>query len=130
MARQMLDSAIVEMNKDNPEFFQPDLLLVAIAQMFLDPGKNETIAYRTIKNSFAKYITMAHFSQAFAFHGNLYKAYQQAPPKIAIEDKATFLYLTLYGNNMTRERKEEWMKYQDNYNSFDNSFLVYINENQ
>ena len=130
MARQILDSAIVEMKKDNPEFFQPDLLLVAIAQMFLDPGKNETIAYRTIKNSFAKYITMAHFSQAFAFHGNLYKAYQQAPPKIAIEDKATFLYLTLYGNNMTRERKEEWIKYQDNYNSFDNSFLVYINENQ
>jgi hypothetical protein len=53
-----------------------------------------------------------------------------APPKIANEDKATFLYFTLYGNNMNKERKNEWMKYQDNYNSFDDSFLIYLNENE
>ena len=130
MARRMLDSAMLEMNKDNPEVFQPNRLLVAIAQMFMDPGKNETSAYRTIKNSFAKYITMAHFSKAFAFHENLYKAYQQAPLKIANEDKAVFLYFTLFGNNMNREKKTAWMKFQDNYNSFDNSFLIYMNENE
>ena len=130
MARRMLDSAIVEMNKDNPEVFQPNRLLVAIAQMFMDPEKNENLSYRTIKNSFAKYLTMGQFSKAFAFHGNLYKAHQQIPPQIANEDKAIFLYFTLYGNNMSGERKKEWMKYQDNYNSFDNSFLIYINENE
>ena len=54
MARRMLDSAIVEMNKDNPEQFQPNRLLVAIAEMFMDPGNYESVAYRTIKNSFAK----------------------------------------------------------------------------
>jgi hypothetical protein len=130
MSRRMLDSAMKEMNKDNPEVFQPNRLLVAIAQMYMDPEKNEISAYQTIKNSFAKYITMGHFSKAFAFHGNLYKAYLQAPPKIANEDKAVFLYFTLYGNNMTRERKTAWMKFQDNYNSFDNSFLIYMNENE
>ena len=130
MARRMLDSALVEMNKDNPEVFQPNRLLVGIAQMFMNPKKNESVAYRTIKNSFAKYITMSQFSKSFAFHGNLYKAYQQAPPKIANEDKAVFLYFTLFGNNMNREQKKEWMKYRDNYNSFDNSFLIYINENE
>ena len=130
MATQMLDSALVEMNKDNPDFFQANRLLVAIAKMFMNPGKNETSAYLTIKNSFAKYITMAHFSKAFAVNGNLYKAYQQAPPKIANEDKAVFLYFTLYGNNMNSEKKAAWLKFQDNYNSFDASFLIYINENE
>ena len=130
MASRMLDSAILEMNKDNPEQFQPNRLLVAIAKMFMDPGKNETSAYRTIKNSFAKYFTMGQFSRAFAFHGNLYKAYKQMPPQIANEDKALFLYFALFGNNMTGERKKEWVKYQDNYNSFGNSFLVYTNEDE
>ena len=86
--------AILEMNKDNPEQFQPNRLLVAIAKMYMDPEKNEASAYRTIKNSFAKYYTMGQFSRAFAFHGNLYKAYQQIPPQIANEDKAYFLYFT------------------------------------
>jgi hypothetical protein len=130
ITRRMLDSAIVEMNKDNPEVFQPNRLLVAIARMFMDPGKNETTAYRTIKNSFAKYFTMAQFSKAYAFHGNLYKAYQQASPQIANEDKSLFLYFTLLGKNMTEEKKVAWTKYQENYNSFENSFLVYIDENQ
>jgi hypothetical protein len=90
MASRMLDSAILEMNKDNPEQFQPNRLLVAIAKMFMDPGKNETSAYRTIKNSFAKYFTMGQFSRAFAFHGNLYKAYKQMPPQIAMKTKRFF----------------------------------------
>jgi hypothetical protein len=34
MGRRMLDSAILEMNKDNPEQFQPNRLLVAIAEMY------------------------------------------------------------------------------------------------
>ena len=126
----MLDSALVEMNKDNADFFQANRLLVAIAKMFVNPGKNETSAYRTIKNSFGKYNTMVHFSKAFAVKGNLYKAYHQAPSKIANEDKAIFLYYTLYGNNMNREKKVAWLKFQDNYNSFDASFLVYIDENE
>jgi hypothetical protein len=131
MARRMLDSAILEMNKDNPEQFQPNRLLVSIAKMFMDPEKNETSAYRTIKNApFVKYLTMEQFSKAFSFHGNLYKASQQMPPQIANEDKGNFLYYTLFGNNMTGERKTEWMKYQDNYNTFDNSFLVYTNEDE
>ncbi len=130
MAKRMLDSAITEMNKDNPEVFQPNRLLVAIAQMYMDPEKNETIAYRTIKNSFAKYFTMAQFSKAFAYHGNLYKAYQQVPSIIANEDKAVFLYFTLYGNNMNGEKKKSWIQFQQNYNRFDNSFLIYINENE
>ena len=130
MATRMLDSALVEMNKDNPDFFQANRLLVAIAKMFMHPGKNETSAYRTIKNSFAKYITMSHFSKAFAFNENLYKAYTQAPSKIADEDKAVFLYYTLYGNNMNSVKKEAWLKFQDNYNTFDASFLIYIDENE
>ena len=130
MATRMLDSALVEMNKDNPDFFQPNRPLVAIAKMFVNPGKNETSAYRTIKNSFNKFNTMVHFSKAFALKGNLYKAYHQAPSKIANEDKAIFLYYTLYGNNMTREKKVAWLKFQDNYNPFDASFLVYIDENE
>ena len=52
------------------------------------------------------------------------------PPQIANEDQGVFLYFTLFGNNMTGERKNEWMKYQDNYNSFGNSFLVYTDENE
>jgi len=130
MAKRMLDSAIVEMNKNNPEEFQPNRLLVAIAQMYMDPEKNESVAYRTIKNSFAKFITMGQFSKSFAFHDNLYKAYQQAPAKIANEDKTLFLYFTLVGNNMNKEKKSEWMKYLNNYNFFENSFLVYTNENE
>ena len=130
MATRMLDSALVEMNKDNPDFFQANRLLVAIAKMFMHPGKNETSAYRTIKNSFAKYITMSHFSKAFAVNGNLYKAYKQAPSKIANEDKAVFLYYTLYGNNMNSVKKAAWLKFQDNYNTFDASFLIYIDENE
>jgi hypothetical protein len=130
MARRMLDSAIVEMNKDNPEVFQPNRLLVAIAEMYMDPEKNESIAYKTIKNSFAKFYTMAQFSKSFASHSNSYKAYQQAPAKIANEDKALFLYFTLVGNNMNREKKSEWIKYLNNYNPFENSFLIYTNENE
>jgi hypothetical protein len=73
---------------------------------------------------------MRQFSKSFAFYGNLYKAYQQMPLRIANEDKAGFLYFTLFGNNMNGERKKEWMKYRDNYNAFENSFLIYTNENE
>ena len=31
---------------------------------------------------------------------------------------------------MNREKKGEWIKYLDNYNPQENSFLIYTNENE
>ncbi|MBK9531157.1 MAG: ATP-binding protein [Chitinophagaceae bacterium] len=131
MAKRLLDSAQTEMTRlDNPAVFQPNRHQVAIALMYMDPGKNEAAAYRTIKNSFNKFEAIGRFSEAYALNGKLYKSLQQAPPLISSGDRAVFLRRTMHGFNKAQSQKLEWKKFMDNELIFTRLFLPYINENQ
>jgi len=114
---------------DNPSVFQPNRHGIAMALMYMDPSKNSKEAYRTIKNSPAKFQAIQFFSKAYALRGDLYKAQQQAPPLISTADNANFLYFILDGFNLTKPQKEEWKKFTDNEPFFNRRFLVYIDEN-
>jgi len=131
MAERLLDSARVEMNRlANPAVFQPNRHQVAITLMYMDPEKNKAEAYRTIKNSFVKFQAIGRFSKAYALHGKLYKAMQQAPALISAGDRAVFLYRTMEGYNLVQPQKQEWKKFKDNQLVFTRLFFPYINENQ
>ncbi|MBK8496002.1 MAG: hypothetical protein IPL50_14055 [Chitinophagaceae bacterium] len=131
MAKRLLDSAQTEMTRlDNPAVFQPNRHQVAIALMYMDPGKNEAAAYRTIKNSFNKFEAIGRFSEAYALNGKLYKALQQAPPLISSGDRAVFLRRTMHGFNEAQSKKMEWKKFMDNELIFTRLYLPYVNENQ
>lgn len=131
LALRLLDSARIEMNRlDNPAAFQPNRQQVAIALMYMNPEKNSGEAYRIIKNSNNKFAAITRFSRAYAFHGKLYKAQQQAPPLISAGDKTFFLRSSIYGFNLSQTKKIEWKKFQDNELFFYRVFLPYINENQ
>ena len=131
-ARQLLDSATLEMNRlEKPTVFRPDRLTGSVAMMYFDPDEKSTEAYNTIKNAVVKYAVISTFSKAFAFHGNLYKALQQAPPLISKEDLSGFLSSSVAGFNLATPPKNEWMKFNDNMNYFNTTdFLVYMNENE
>jgi energy-coupling factor transporter ATP-binding protein EcfA2 len=131
LANRMLDSARKEMSRlDNPAVFQPNRHQVAIALMYLDPEKNSAQAYKTIKNSFAKFAAISRFSYALAKNENLYKATQQAPGLISSGDKSGFLWNTLRGFNLTQPTKKEWKKFKENEFFFATVFLPYVNENE
>ena len=115
---------------DNPAVFLPTLHQVSIALMYMDTGKNEAAAYRTIKNSFNKSEAIGRFSEAYALNGKLYKSLQQAPPLISSGDRADFLMRTMHGFNKAQLQKLEWKKFMDNELIFTRLFLPYINENQ
>ena len=130
-AQRLVDSARLEMKKlDKSEVFQPNRHDVAIALMFQNPEKNSEEAYRTIKNSFDKFGAITRFSKAYAFHGHLYDAQQQAPPLISSGDKGFFLSETIRGFNLSKTPKHEWKKFHENKRIVSRrSYLIYINEN-
>ena len=130
-ARRLLDSARIEMNRlENPAVFQPNRHQVAMALMYMDPEKNSKEAYQTIKNSNNKFAAITRFSSAYAFHGNLYNAQQQAPPLISAGDKAGFFRNSIDGLNLAQTKKKEWTKFKNNELIFARRFLPYVNENQ
>jgi hypothetical protein len=131
MAMRLVDSARAEMNRlDNPALFQPNRHQVAMALMYIDPEKYSADAYRTIKNSPNKFQAISRFSKAYAFHGNLYKAAQQAPSLISTGDKAGFYRHIIDGFNLTKSEKSEWRKFKENELIFSRRFLPYINESE
>jgi hypothetical protein len=131
LARRLLDSAIIEKDRlDNPAAVQPNRHQVAIALMYLNPEKNSGEAYRVIKNTGNKFVSMTRFSRAYAIRGKLYKSTQEAPPLISTADKANFLRSSIDGFNSTQNKKKEWQKFQDNKLFFFRVSLNYINENQ
>ena len=130
-AKRLLDSARAEMIRlDNPAVFQPNRHQVAMALMYMDPEKYSGEAYRTIKNSPNKFQAIFRFSKSNAFHGNLYKAQQQAPSLISTGDKAGFYKNIIEGFNLMKSEKSEWSKFKENENIFARRFLPYINENE
>jgi hypothetical protein len=129
VATRLLDSAKAEMNRiENPADFQPNRHQVAMALMYLNPKKNSDEAYRTIKNSFAKFEAVFRFSRAHAFHGNLYEAQQQIPMLVSSADLSGFLQVTMDGLNLASPQKPEWKKFKENEFIFARRFLPYINE--
>lgn len=131
IAQRLVDSARIEMKRlSNPAVFQPNRHQVAIALMYMDPEKNLGEAYRTIKNSLNKFAAINWFSKAYAMHGILYKAQQQAPTLISSGDKAGFLASSIEGFNLRQAKKKEWNKFKDNEFIFARRFLPYVNENQ
>lgn len=130
VAERLLDSAKTEMKRlDNPSEFQPNRHQVAMALMYQDPAKNSGEAYRVIKNSSNKFEAIWRFSKAYAFHGNIYKAQQEAPQLISAGDHAGFLQSTVEGFNMTDTLKTEWKRFRNNELLFGRRFLPYVNEN-
>ena len=131
LAQRMLDSAIIEKDRlDKPAAAQPNRHQVAIALMYINPEKNSGEAYRVIKNSSNKFVSMTRFSRAYAFHGSLYKAQQEAPSLISAGDKAFFFRNSIEGFNLSQIKKKEWQKFQDNQLFFSRVLLNYINENE
>lgn len=131
MAIRLVDSARAEMNRlDNPALFQPNRHQVAMALMYMDPEKYSVEAYRTIKNSPNKFQAIFRFGKAYAFHGDLYKAQQQAPSLISTGDQAGFYSNIIEGFNLTKSEKSEWKKFKENENIFTRRFLPYINESE
>jgi hypothetical protein len=129
-AKRLLDSARIEMSRlDNPAEFQPNRHQVAMALMYMDPGKNSEEAYRVIKNSSDKFDAIWRFSRAYAFSGNLYEAQREVPPLISAEDNSGFLSSTIEGYGLTKTTKKEWKKFKDNELIFARVFLPYVNEN-
>jgi hypothetical protein len=129
IARQLLDSAIVEMNKlDNTADFQPNRHNIAIALMYADPESNIDEAYRTVKNSFVKFQAFTRFSKAFAQNGNLYKAQQQIPYLISAADQSNFLTSIVEGYNNNNAIADEWKTFRNNQFIFTRRFLPYVNE--
>ena len=130
VAARLLDSSRAEMNRlENPALFQPNRCQVAMAMMYVDPVRNRTDAYRTIKNSTDKDQAIQFFSQAFAFKGNLYGAEQQVPSLASIADKALFLYQIAKGYNLAKPQTDKWRKFNDDEFLFSRRYLPYINEN-
>ena len=131
-AKRLLDSARAEMMRlDNPAVFQPNRHQVAMALMYMDPGKNSGDAYRIIKNSPNKFQAIFRFSRAIAFDdGNLYKARQQMQSLISTGDKAAFYRNIIEGYNLARPMKNEWSKFKENELIFTRRFLPYVNENE
>ena len=131
VANRLLDSARKEMSRlDNPAEFQPNRHQVAMALMYMDPGKNSQEAYRTIKNSFNKFAAIWRFSKAHAFHGHLHEAQQQITALVSTGDKAGFLGNIIEGFNLTQAEKNEWKKFKNNELIFTRTFLPYINESE
>lgn len=131
LALRLLDSARIEMTRlDIPAVFQPNRHQVAMALMYMNPEKNSKEAYQTIKNSNNKFAAITRFSRAYAFHGNLYNAQQQAPPLISAGDKAGFFGNNIDGFNLAQTKKKEWTKFKNNELIFARRFLPYVNENQ
>jgi len=129
-AKQLLDSAIAEMNRlDNPAAGQPNRHVVATALMFMDPQKNSEKAYSIIKNRGNKFQSIQQFSKAYAFHGNLYQALQQAPALISTGDRSVFLRQTLKGLRLNKPGADAWKTFMVNEPFFDRRFLNYVNEN-
>ena len=129
-AQRLLDSSIVEMKRlDNPGFFQPNRHQIAIALMYIDPDKNSTEAYKTIKNNGDKFGAITRFSRAYATYGNLYQAQQQTPQLISAADKSFFLRNILEGFYHVNTKKDEWSKFNDNQLIFSRNPPVFLNEN-
>ena len=131
-AKRLLDSARAEMMRlDNPAVFQPNRHQVAMALMYMDPGKNSGDAYRIIKNSPNKFQAIFRFSRAIAFDdGNLYKARQQMQSLISTGDKTAFYRYINEGYNLAIPMKNEWRKFKENEPIFTRRFLPYVNENE
>jgi hypothetical protein len=130
-AQRLLDSARVEMNRlNNPAVFQPNRHQVAMALMYIDPENNSAEAYRAIKNSDNKFEATWRFTRAFAIHGDLYKARQQAPALISAGDKSGFLASLVEGFNLVQPKKKEWEKFRANQFLFSRRYLEYINESE
>ena len=129
VARQLLDSAQVEMHRvENPSEFQPNRHNVAIALMYLNASAHAEEAYRTIKNSPAKFDAIWRFARAHALDGNLYDALQQTPPQISSGDQGNFLESSLNGYNQHKGIPDEWKKFSDNILFAKRRFLPYIRE--
>jgi hypothetical protein len=132
IAQRFLDSAIIEMNRiQKSTFFRPEYLTTGVALMYLDPEKKSKEAYRMINNAVAKTDVISNFSEAYALHGHLYEALQQAPPLISKGEQSYFLRNTLKGFNLANPLKNEWIQFSNNINIYEaNESLVYMNENE
>jgi energy-coupling factor transporter ATP-binding protein EcfA2 len=129
-AQRLLDSAKAEMKRlDNPSEFQPNRHQVAMALMYQDPGNNSGEAYRVIKNSADKFQAIWRFSKAYALHGNMYRAQQEAPQLISAGDQSGFLLSAMEGFNLTNTPKMEWNRFKYNQLLFTRRYLPYVNEN-
>jgi hypothetical protein len=131
VAELLLDSARAEMNRiKNPSEPQPNRLQVAMALMYLNPGKNATEAYRIIKNSFGKFSAICFFGKAYGMHGELYQGKEQMPPLASVADRSYLLWKTIEGYYESQEPKTEWTKFNTNKLLFTRRMLDYVSEDQ
>lgn len=128
-AEQLLDSAIVEMNRlENSSEFQPNRLNTAIAMMYVNPESNEEEAYRIIKNSPAKFQSLQRFGLAYTKEGDLYDGLMQIPDLASSSDRVAFYGRLIEGYNQRRDYDSGWNKFKNNEFIFIRRFLPYINE--
>jgi len=128
-AVQLLDSAVVEMNRlKNSSAFQPNRLNTAIAMMYVTPQINEEEAYKVIKNSPEKFESLQRFSLAYAKDGDLYNGLVQIPDLVSSSDRVAFYGRIIEGHNLRIEYGPDWNKFKNNEFIFIRRFLPYINE--
>ncbi len=128
-AVQLLDSAIVEMNRlENSAEFQPNRLNTANAMMYINPENNEEEAYKVIKNTQAKFESLQRFSFAYSKEEDLYRGLLQIPDLVSSSDRIAFYARIIEGHNLRIEYEPDWDKFKNNEFLFIRRFLPYINE--
>ena len=130
IAIKLIDSAKAEMNHiDNPAVFQPNKILIAIAQEYLAKPDSEQESYRLIKNVVAKFNAFYGFIWAKTSQNKWYEAYNVIPQDISDEDLTVFLFEMTRSINHHAGLKPEWKSYEDNQVFNIRYFIAYINEN-
>jgi hypothetical protein len=131
LTNRFLDSAKVELNRaENITQGQPNRQLYAQALIMQDPLKNESEAYRVIRNIPNKSFALSNICRAYAFHGELFKAQNDIPAFISDSDLAVFLWYFLYGYEEGNSVPgKAWNNFNSNYYSGSNLYIRYIDEN-
>ena len=98
--------------------------------VLLDSRKNESEAYRIIKNSPDKFQAMSKFTFAHAFNDNLYQAQLQIPEFISSSDLASFFKNMINGSNASSVGHKEWRRFNEGELFVARRYLPYINEDE
>jgi hypothetical protein len=129
--QQLLDSSRIELTRiENLSTGQPNRILIAYALAMQDPHQHTPDAYKIIKNIGNKYWPGLRISRAFAFHDDLFGAYQNINENVSDGDQAEFLWNILYGYAEGKDEVQpEWREFSDSYFWQFTRVILYIDEN-
>ncbi len=129
-AQSLIDSAKIELTRiENLATGQPNRILIAYVLAMQKPETNSPEAYKVIKNIENKFGPMTRISRSYAYHGNLYGAFNNMPSNLSDADQAELLFNIYLGYHIGQnELSGEWSEFTANIPWWLNSFIIYVNE--